>query len=73
MVLISMTGRGDGGSSMEPLPRRDKEGWANWLKDHSAIDVLSRDRRGLLCPRHPEGCPTGEIGCRGWHLIHNLC
>jgi transposase len=54
------------------LPDRNKDLVSTWLKKHSGIGMISRDRAGDYAKAIKEGAPQAIPVADRWHLIHNL-
>ncbi len=58
---------------MDILEDRSVASVARWLKQHPAIEVVSRDRCGLYARAAREGAPKSSQVADRFHLIQNLC
>ncbi len=54
------------------LPDRSAESVATWLKTHSEIEILSRDRAGVYADGARQGAPQAEQVADRWHILRNL-
>ena len=45
---------------------------ANWFKDHSDVEVVSRDRAGLYAEAAREGAPQARQVADRFHLLQNF-
>ncbi|MFF0016350.1 transposase [Streptomyces sp. NPDC005374] len=56
------------------LPGRDAEPRADWLRDHTEIEVICRDRAGTYAYAGGarSGTPQARQAADAWHLLHSL-
>ena len=54
------------------LPDRSAETLTQWLKTHSEIEVVSRDRSVIYADAARTGAPQAEQVADRWHLLKNL-
>ena len=54
------------------LPDRTAESFANWLKEHSGVEIISRDRGPEYIKGANEGAPDAVQVADRWHLLTNL-
>jgi transposase len=54
------------------LPDRSAGATADWLKQHSDIEIISRDRCGLFAQGAHEGAPQARQIADRFHILQNL-
>jgi transposase len=54
------------------LPERSSEAFANWLKAHPGVEIVSRDRGDYYVKGATTGAPDAVQVTDRWHLLKNL-
>jgi len=54
------------------LPDRSADGMAGWLKQHSEVEIISRDRCGSFAQGAHEGAPQARQVADRFHILQNL-
>jgi transposase len=54
------------------LPERSSESFADWLKAHPGVEIVSRDRGDFYIKGATEGSPDATQVADRWHLLKNL-
>lgn len=60
------------GRPVEILPEARAEVLANWLREHSSVTIVSRDRSGTFADGAKAGAPNAIQVADRWHLFKNL-
>jgi transposase len=60
------------GDVIDLLPDRDATTVKKWLEDHSAVEVISRDRSSSYAQAAAESAPNAQQVADRWHLLKNL-
>ena len=58
--------------AIDLLPERTTESWAEWLRIHPTVEVVSRDRGDTYATGTTLGAPHARQVADRWHLHHNL-
>ena len=57
---------------LDLLPERSTDSWAEWLRDHPGVTVVSSDRAEVYTAGTRLGAPQAQPVADRWHLVHNL-
>ncbi|MBO0792872.1 MAG: ISL3 family transposase [Ktedonobacteraceae bacterium] len=57
---------------VDVLPDRSAESLAKWLKQHSGVEVVSRDRSTEYLRGATEGAPQAQQVLDRWHVLKNI-
>jgi transposase len=67
-ILVALEGR----RALGLLPEREAATLAAWLRAHSGIEAVSRDRAGADADGARQGAPQALQAADRWHLLKNL-
>ncbi|MET8537469.1 ISL3 family transposase [Streptomyces sp. NPDC005065] len=62
----------EAGQVVDVLPDRTSETFADWLRDHSGVEVICRDRSSAYTRSVKEAAPHALEEADHWHLLQNL-
>ncbi|MFE4959836.1 ISL3 family transposase [Streptomyces sp. NPDC056653] len=62
----------EAGQVVDVLPDRTSETFADWLRDHSGVEVICRDRSSAYARAVKEAAPHALEVADRWHLLQNL-
>jgi transposase len=54
------------------LPNRSAESTEQWLRRHTGVEIISRDRASLYAEAATRAAPQAVQVADRWHLVHNL-
>lgn len=57
---------------VDVLPNRSSASAADWLRQHPAVEIVSRDRYGLYAEGARQGAPQARQVADRFHLVQNL-
>ena len=67
-ILVDLERR----APIDVLKDASVESFAAWLKGHSSVQVITRDRAGTYADGANKGAPKAIQIADRWHLIHNV-
>lgn len=54
------------------LPESTPESFAQWLREHPGVEIISRDRGNVYAEGARQGAPDAIEVADRWHILHNL-